>query len=114
MGTAGEWSALARLASSVAELRTFVEQPICSMEIGALIRHCVNGLSPGAPPARHVDHRITIVLNAIRARDDLRMPFSGMTNLFELKWYSENACETADYHACRALAEEIRSEVSSP
>jgi hypothetical protein len=48
----------------------------------------------------------------LRSRDDLRMPFSGMTNLFELKWYSESACETADYHACRVLAEEIRNEVS--
>ncbi len=62
-----------RLASSVSELRTLVEQPIESMEIGALIRHCVNELSPGAAPARHLDPRITTVLNAIRARDDLRI-----------------------------------------
>ena len=30
-------------------------------------------LSPGAPPARRLDQRITKVLDAIRARDDLRM-----------------------------------------
>src|SRR5437762_13848480 len=71
----------ARLASSIADLRTLVEQPICSMEIGALIRHCVNGLSPGAPPGRHLDHRITTVLNAIRARDDLRMPLESAAEL---------------------------------
>jgi hypothetical protein len=44
-----------RLASSVSELRTFIEQPIEGMEVGALIRHCVHGLSPGAPPARRLD-----------------------------------------------------------
>jgi len=63
----------ARLASSVSELRTFIEQPIESMEVGDLIRHCVHALSPGAPPARSMDQRITKVLDAIRARDDLRM-----------------------------------------
>ena len=63
----------ARLASSVSELRTFIEQPIESMEVGDLIRHCVHALTPGAPPARRLDQRITRVLDAIRARDDLRM-----------------------------------------
>ena len=63
----------ARLASSVSELRTFIEQPIEGMEAGDLIRHCVHAISPGAPPARRLDQRITKVLDAIRARDDLRM-----------------------------------------
>ncbi|MCU1233691.1 MAG: Helix-turn-helix, AraC protein [Candidatus Solibacter sp.] len=63
----------ARLASSVSELRTFIEQPIESMEVGDLIRHCVHALSPGAPPARRLDQRITNVLDSIRARDDLRV-----------------------------------------
>jgi AraC-like DNA-binding protein len=71
----------ARLASSISELRTLVEQPIESMEIGALIRHCVNGLSPGAPPARPLDQRISTVLNAIRARDDLRMSLEDAAEL---------------------------------
>jgi AraC-like DNA-binding protein len=62
-----------RLASSVQELRRFIEQPFESMEIGELIRHCVQALSPGAPPARRLDPRVTTVLNAIRERDDLRL-----------------------------------------
>jgi AraC family transcriptional regulator len=71
----------ARLASSVSELRTFIEQPIESMEVGDLIRHCVHALSPGAPPARGLDQRINKVLDAIRARDDLRMPLDEAAQL---------------------------------
>jgi AraC-like DNA-binding protein len=63
----------ARLGSAASELRTLVERPIDSMEIGALVRHCVHALSPGAPPARRMDERIATVLNAIRTRDDLRL-----------------------------------------
>ena len=62
-----------RPASSAAELRKFIDQPFESMEIGELIRHCVHALSPGAPPARRLDPRVTTVLNAIRDRDDLRI-----------------------------------------
>ena len=71
----------ARLASSVSELRTFIEQPIESMEIGELIRHCVHSLSPGAPPARRLDQRITTVLSAIRTRDDLRISLDDAAGL---------------------------------
>jgi AraC-like DNA-binding protein len=71
----------ARLASSVSELRTFVEQPIEGMEVGELIRHCVQALSPGAPPARRMDDRVTTVLQAIRARDDLRMSLDDAARL---------------------------------
>jgi AraC-like DNA-binding protein len=71
----------ARLASSVSELRAFVEQPFSRMEVGALIRHCVHALSPGAPPARHQDERITRVLSAIRGRDDLRMSLDDAAKL---------------------------------
>jgi AraC-like DNA-binding protein len=63
----------ARLASSVAELRTFVEQPFAGVEIGALIRHCVRALSSGPPPMRRLDPRVTTVLNRIQASDDLRI-----------------------------------------
>ena len=63
----------ARLASSVSELRTFTEQPFAGMEIGALIRHCVHALSPGPPPMRRLDPRVTRVLNRIQASDDLRV-----------------------------------------
>lgn len=62
-----------RLASSAQELRKFIEQPFESMEIGELIRHCVQALSPGVPPARRLDPRVTTVLNAIRERDDLHI-----------------------------------------
>lgn len=63
----------ARLASPVAAIRTFHERPLEAMELNALIRHCVQALSPGAPPARRMDPRVTTVLTAIRAADDLRI-----------------------------------------
>jgi AraC family transcriptional regulator len=66
-----------RLASSVQELRKFIEQPFESMEIGELIRYCVQALSPGVPPARRLDPRVTTVLNAIRERDDLHISLEG-------------------------------------
>lgn len=62
-----------RLDSSAAELRKFLEQPFESLEIGELIRHCVHALSPGAPPSRRLDPRVTAVLNALRASDDLHI-----------------------------------------
>jgi len=62
-----------RLAPVVQELRRFAEQPLESMEIGVLIRHCVRSLSPGAPPARRLDSRVTTVLNGIRRSDELRI-----------------------------------------
>ena len=51
----------------------FSEQPLESLDIGALIRHCVQALSTGAPPSRRLDARVTRVLAAIREADDLRM-----------------------------------------
>ena len=63
----------ARLASPVSELRTFAEQPFASMEVGALIRHCVHALSPGPPPMRRLDPRVTKVLSSVQASDDLRV-----------------------------------------
>jgi AraC family transcriptional regulator len=66
----------ARLASSVLELRTFAEQPFAGMEAGALIRHCVHSLSPGPPPIRRLDPRVTTVLNRIQASHDLRVSLS--------------------------------------
>lgn len=62
-----------RLAGSIAALRTFCERPFESMEIGELIRHCVASLCAGAPPTRRLDRRVTRVLDAIRAADDLKM-----------------------------------------
>jgi AraC family transcriptional regulator len=64
---------LARLGGCTDRLRTFIEQPLEGMEIGALIRHCVQALCAGAPPARRLDPRVTQVLKAIRDSDDLRI-----------------------------------------
>ena len=64
---------LTRLAGCSDHLRTFIEQPLEGMEIGALIRHCVQALCAGAPPARRLDPRVTKVLTAIRESDDLRV-----------------------------------------
>src|SRR5688572_9657285 len=62
-----------RLDSIVPELRAFAEQPEENQDIAALVRGCVQGLRPGLAPARRFDSRVTTVLNAIRASDDLRM-----------------------------------------
>lgn len=63
----------ARIRTCAEVLTTFVEKPFESMEIGDLIRRCVRSLCPGAPPARRLDDRVTKVLTAIQASDDLRM-----------------------------------------
>jgi AraC family transcriptional regulator len=70
-----------RLTSSVSELRAFAELPFASMEVGALIRHCVQALSPGAPPLRRLDSRITTVLNRIQSSDDLRISLSSAAKI---------------------------------
>jgi AraC family transcriptional regulator len=63
----------ARLVSCVSALQTFVERPLESMDIRELIRHCVHALSPGAPPARGLDERVTRVLSEIRGAEELRI-----------------------------------------
>jgi AraC-like DNA-binding protein len=62
-----------RLDSMVPELRAFAEQPDESPDIAVLIRQCIQGLRPGLAPARRLDARVTTVIDAIRASDDLRM-----------------------------------------
>ena len=62
-----------RLDSMVPELRTFAEQPDESADIAALVRRCIHGLRPGVAPTRRLDSRVTTVLDAIRASDELRM-----------------------------------------
>lgn len=62
-----------RVATCAGELRRFLERPLESLEIGSLIRHCVHALCAGAPPSRRLDERVTTVLAAIRASDELRM-----------------------------------------
>jgi AraC-like DNA-binding protein len=54
-------------------LRTFVEHPFEAMRMDDLIRHCVRSLCAGAPPSRRLDERVTKVLAAIQASDDLRL-----------------------------------------
>jgi AraC-like DNA-binding protein len=63
----------ARIATCAAELRKFLDRPLESLEIGALVRHCVQALCAGAPPSRRLDERVTKVLTAIRQSDELRM-----------------------------------------
>jgi AraC-like DNA-binding protein len=63
----------ARLEACVRELKRLVDQPLESLGIPELIRHCVHALSAGAPPSRRLDARVTRVLEAIRGSDELRM-----------------------------------------
>ena len=62
-----------RLESIVPELARFAEQPDECEDIAALVRRCIQGLRPGLAPTRRLDPRVTTVLEAIRASDDLRM-----------------------------------------
>lgn len=63
----------ARLTSSVGALRTFVERPLEGLAVESLIRQLVQALSPGAPPMRRMDPRVTAVLSGVHASDDLRI-----------------------------------------
>jgi AraC-like DNA-binding protein len=63
----------ARLDSIVPGVRAFSEQPDEIEDVAALVRGCVHGLRPGLTPTRRFDSRVTTVLEAIRASDDLRM-----------------------------------------
>ncbi|HEX7081513.1 MAG TPA: AraC family transcriptional regulator [Gammaproteobacteria bacterium] len=70
-----------RLDDSISALRTFFERPYESMELRELIRHCVLSLCAGAPPARRLDKRVTRVLDAVRASEDLRMSLEDAANI---------------------------------
>lgn len=71
----------ARLASCIWEIRAFNEKPFESMDVQTLIRHCVQELSPGAPPLRRLDPRVTDVLAAIRKSDDLRISLASAARM---------------------------------
>jgi AraC-like DNA-binding protein len=62
-----------RLDAIVPGLRAFGERPDEADDVAARIRGCVQGLSPGLAPVRRIDSRVTAVLDAIRASDDLRI-----------------------------------------
>ena len=63
----------ARVADAAAELRKFLDNPFESLEVGALIHHCVRALSPRPAPARKIDERVTKVIAALHGSDDLRV-----------------------------------------
>ena len=63
----------ARIEKCEAALRMFLEQPLETLEVGTLIRHCVHALCAGAPRTRRLDERLTRVLAAIRESEELRM-----------------------------------------
>ncbi len=62
-----------RLDAMMPALRVFADQPDELVEIAPLVRQCIQGLRPGLAPTRRLDSRVTTVLDAIRASDDLRM-----------------------------------------
>jgi hypothetical protein len=49
----------------------------------------------------------------LREREALHQPFTRMTDLFEVQWYSESICQLADYRTCRELAEGIRGGINA-
>lgn len=71
----------ARLDAIVPAMRAFAQQPDDTSDIAALVRHCVQGLRPGLAPARHGDARVTRVLQAIHAADELRLPLDDAANI---------------------------------
>lgn len=74
----------ARVEACVGELTALWERPIEGMEVGDLVRHCIQALSPGVMPARKPDPRIAAVLEAIRDREDLRMSLEAAAEMVHL------------------------------
>ena len=62
-----------RLANCAAEFQRLVDQPFESMGVRELIGQCLQAISPGAPPSRRLDERVTRVLSKIRGSDELRI-----------------------------------------
>ena len=73
-----------RLVACVGELRALWERPIEGMEVGELVRHCMQALCPGPLPSRKLDPRIAMVLKAIRDRDELRMSLEAAAEIVHL------------------------------
>jgi len=63
----------AQLDAIVPELRRFVDRPDDAEDVGAVVCRSVQSLRPGRAPARRLDSRVTTVLDAIRASEDLRI-----------------------------------------
>jgi AraC family transcriptional regulator len=62
-----------RLLECTEPLRTFAERPLEALDAASLVRHCVEALCAGPPPSRRLDTRVTRVLQAVHASDDLRL-----------------------------------------
>jgi AraC family transcriptional regulator len=71
----------APLVEPASALRTFIERPLEALELATLIRHCVQALSPGAPPARKIDARVSKVLHQIQGADELRFSLEDAADL---------------------------------
>jgi len=63
----------ARLGPIREGLMPLVDRPEEVDDVAQLVRRAVHGLRPGAVPVRRLDPRVTKVLAAIRASDDLRI-----------------------------------------
>lgn len=50
---------------------------------------------------------------APEAPPDVHACFNQLTRLFDRKWYGDRACEEREYADCRALAEQLRTEVKA-
>ena len=73
-----------RVQSCVAELVALWERPLEGMQVGDLVRHCIQAINPGVPPSRKRDPRIATVLEAIRDSDDLRMSLEAAAEIVHL------------------------------
>lgn len=71
----------ARVVPCAEELRRFLRHPLEGLEIGALVRHCMQCLTTGTPPRRQLDDRVTRILSHIRQADDLRMSIEDAAEL---------------------------------
>jgi AraC family transcriptional regulator len=63
----------ARVDAACGGLAKLAADPFAAVGIRTIVRDCVQSLSAGVPPARHLDPRVTAVLRHIRESDDLRI-----------------------------------------
>lgn len=71
----------ARVDVAAQEFRAFVDESDELPDITETIRRSVHGLRPGPAPTRHIDERVTKVLDAIRRSDDLRFSLEKAADL---------------------------------
>jgi AraC family transcriptional regulator len=74
----------ARIEPCARELETLWSRPMEAMEVGALIRHCIQALCPGELPSRKLDARIAKVLAVIRDSDELRLSLEDAAGMVHL------------------------------